>query len=645
MENKEQLNRTIAEVWNQKYVVPLYQRNFAWGEDQIEQLIQDLYDHSPKQAAENLQLDNYYLGSLVTMLRRDESLEVIDGQQRLTALHILCRKLDILSSPKLSYDSRPEVELFFKTLFLQDWKSAVEWSKRADRTKIARLLDAVKIVDEYRLRTDHGALRLSELAEKYPTEYEMFRDYVLKNVVLICTPLPADSDVAAYFEIMNNRGEQLQAHEILKAELMRPLPDSKRSLLAEIWDGCSQMDIPVQSSLSSLRTIGLFGDNYDQLHTNVIENYCKDGQNSAPKTIDEILADDFTDSIKVDSTNDKEKTERVNRPIIDFPNFLMQTLRLFEKYENKDKETMLTTPLNADAMPMKKPEYIVDPLLFAEFMLRVRVLFDRYVIKSQGGDKDNNADLKWTMLRPYRYENQLRLRNTFSDNSNESDDDSVSDNSRVIKQQSMLQVTFRAQRYKDWLFDLLDWLLHCGTNVSEVSNIEMSTYLDEWIYAYYQKLCCEWSKKAGDLLAAGTDTPRFLFNLVDYLYWVASKQDNAGIRYASEIKKHNFRFKYYNSVEHHLPKSYEKNDGVDVDMIGNLCLVSKSINSSLNKEGPLEKAKVDKNTQPKRRVMYKITNDDEHWGRKQIEDHQKDIVDLLSKCATLLGQTENRELI
>lgn len=47
MSKVEQLNRTIEEVWRERYVVPLYQRNFAWTEDQIGQLLQDLYDHSP----------------------------------------------------------------------------------------------------------------------------------------------------------------------------------------------------------------------------------------------------------------------------------------------------------------------------------------------------------------------------------------------------------------------------------------------------------------------------------------------------------------------------------------------------------------------------------------------------------------------
>lgn len=40
------LNKNIAEIWQDDYVVPLYQRNYAWQESQIQQLLQDIYDNS-----------------------------------------------------------------------------------------------------------------------------------------------------------------------------------------------------------------------------------------------------------------------------------------------------------------------------------------------------------------------------------------------------------------------------------------------------------------------------------------------------------------------------------------------------------------------------------------------------------------------
>lgn len=119
MSKEQSLNKTIAQIWENKYVVPLYQRNFAWTEEQIGQLLQDIYDNAPK--SDNDDCGNYYLGSLVVLERKDGVWEVIDGQQRLTCLHLICKYLDVLNKPCLTYDSRPEVERFFADLFKKSW--------------------------------------------------------------------------------------------------------------------------------------------------------------------------------------------------------------------------------------------------------------------------------------------------------------------------------------------------------------------------------------------------------------------------------------------------------------------------------------------------------------------------------------------
>ena len=144
----------------------------------------------------------------------------------------------------------------------------------------------------------------------------------------------------------------------------------------------------------------------------------------------------------------------------------------------------------------------------------------------------------------------------------------------------------------------------------------------------------KWDSESRPLLAAGTDTPRFLLNFIDYLYWLASKQEKSIVRFANKIS--DFQFRYYNSVEHHLPKSY-KNTDVDMDSIGNLCLISRHKNSSLNDKGPEEKAKIEEGLQPKRLIMYRITRAKQHWGKVEIEEHQKDIEDLLDQIYNLLS--------
>lgn len=126
----------------------------------------------------------------------------------------------------------------------------------------------------------------------------------------------------------------------------------------------------------------------------------------------------------------------------------------------------------------------------------------------------------------------------------------------------------------------------------------------------------------------GVKVPHFLFNFIDYLYWVQSPSD--------------FKFTYRNSVEHHLPQSYknEINEGL-LDNLGNLCLVSKSSNSKMNNEHPTGKAAIDgkyykTNLPPKQKVIYDLTNHKKQWGNIEILNHRIEIADLLDKREEIL---------
>ncbi|MBQ3832669.1 MAG: DUF262 domain-containing protein, partial [Bacteroidales bacterium] len=102
------LGKCIKEIFDgQKYIVPLYQRNFAWRKEEIERLLQDIYEAFKKD-----RYCNYYIGSLVVLKRANGDYEVIDGQQRLTTLSLITKILGINNEPRLFYDSRPEVEDF-----------------------------------------------------------------------------------------------------------------------------------------------------------------------------------------------------------------------------------------------------------------------------------------------------------------------------------------------------------------------------------------------------------------------------------------------------------------------------------------------------------------------------------------------------
>ena len=67
-----------------RYVVPLYQREYAWGKTEIERLLNDLYI-----AFKTERPKDYYLGSFVVVNGTENRFELIDGQQRLITFSIL----------------------------------------------------------------------------------------------------------------------------------------------------------------------------------------------------------------------------------------------------------------------------------------------------------------------------------------------------------------------------------------------------------------------------------------------------------------------------------------------------------------------------------------------------------------------------
>ena len=215
---------------------------------------------------------------------------------------------------------------------------------------------------------------------------------------------------------------------------------------------------------------------------------------------------------------------------------------------------------------------------------------------------------------------------------------------RIIKCLSMLQVTFRNRIYKNWLQEVLKWYIPSTEN--DISKIDYLQKLDNLALGYY-KLENEIDKATASY-AQGTDTPHFLFNFIDYLYWVAyktkyndNKQENEKIANLDNVS--DFNFNYRNSIEHHLPQSFEGQNynKTLINNLGNLCLVNKSANSRMNNESPIGKA--DKNDRyynsklnPKRKIMYDITNTKNEWGKTEIDEHYNNVVKLLKQRTNIL---------
>lgn len=278
-----------------RYVIPLYQRAYAWTDVEIEQLIDDILEHNG---------EYYYIGSLI-VYKRNREFEVIDGQQRLTTLLLLMVELGLPVKNILSFACR----------------------KKADDT-LGKYIEGKEVLDEDLEQNLVRGRRI--IAEKLSAD-QIDREVLaqkLTHLRLYRIQVPPNTDLNRYFEIMNTRGEQLEQHDILKATLMSEIQDdAAKSLFAKIWEACSDMSGYVQMHFDVSTRRLLFGWDWNWLQEIDYDELAEQDDDEPEFSIDEILAPGF--KVRYDDGG-ADKNERVRfESVIDFPYFLLHVLRVY----------------------------------------------------------------------------------------------------------------------------------------------------------------------------------------------------------------------------------------------------------------------------------------------------------------------------
>lgn len=601
-----------------KYIIPIYQRNYEWKQPQIAQLIKDIEDARTRTGGES---KNYYIGSLVVAKRKDGSFEVIDGQQRLTTLTILKRYLENISNIQNS-----DVNLSF------EHRASAENALNNDKEpKDPAILGGFKDVE--------NALT------KEIQDIGSFKNYLYENVFILRTIVPEHTDLNHYFEIMNTRGEQLEKHEIVKARLMQVLPEEEQKTFAVIWDACSDMSRFAISGFKGgeLRE-KLFGSelNYIPTFDEIAKAYLDNNESSQSKkenntdklkeeknTIENILLRNSAESEK-DNNEDEGKLAS----IIDFPNFLMHVLRIYKDGKKEDyplDEKFLLSSFDTLLLGNNDEEKRKIVSDFMDTLIKCRFLFDYYILKS---DYRKEEDGRWVILKPAHSDKKtIYGKNTFG--SDDSD-------RKLILLQSMFHVSFTARNYKDWLFESLEWLV---TNANDISSSHFENdfikKLEEIALKYYEN-----RSKNSELTY--TKINHYVLNYLDYkilsVYekyktnesgrYIFPDKDKRDENYEQFLKALNeFQFFNRSSVEHYYPqKAVNPWDDPILHNLGNLCLIGHSNNSLLSNREPsekrnrvLERLKMKTAESAKQLVMMMYKD----WTKENAKDHYDKMMALL----------------
>lgn len=613
---------TISDLFDDKnkckYIIPIYQRNYAWGDDEISSLLQDIKNACEKTKEKD---KSYYIGSLVVYRRENSDFEVIDGQQRLTTLTLIMHYLGKLSFRNVFFEHRDESEQALSNLNSEKLPS--NFSQALKTIK--------KVIDEWGNNKD-------EIVK-----------FLLDKVEIIRTEVPEGTDLNHYFEIMNTRGEQLEKHEILKARLMKKLSKgTKQSLFAKIWDACSDMSRYVVMGIiePELRK-NIFGEDWTNIpktFTEIVDNYKGEEKDTTPDVdpqqngnseSDESsiisLIENYNDKI-VQSIQNNEFTNGSFNSVIDFPNFLIHVLRVYLEQNPKDKSVRDISLDEKYLLSYFDEEWGEDDVIkFIDILLSCRYLFDKYVIKSSTLRAENEHWSLWTIIKGKS--SNYYYKNTFgSDNDESNDTESNEKTKSVIMLLSMFHVSNPSRIYKNWLYAVLRALYAHREKIKFNSYVR---FLEKLCDKFYFGNNCQ-EKDITDIILGkekidfssnnkkwndGVLVPNFIFNRLDYQLWKEHKE-----------KYPKFRFTFRNSVEHHYPQHPSVGDELESGLndFGNLYLLSQSKNSSLGNSSPEEKKKHYRNNEYDSLKQAIMMNYNE-WTEREIKEHGEEMLKILNQ--------------
>jgi len=604
------VNRLLNE---DTYAIPLYQRNFAWTYDEIEQLLNDVADAFQENR------DNYYIGTLVVN-KENDIFKIIDGQQRTTALNLIALALkhefgfDRLKAVKLTFPARKKSNKNIQDLFTK--KKILE----GDENELTR---------GYR----HAKDALKKVLEERQLDPQSFVDYLFDNVIIFRSILPEDLDLNLYFERFNSRGEQLEAHEILKAQMMSKFGEDQEMAqkFARIWDACAEFDKPVASQFKMRRKRAddfqererIFGWHFTNYSFHNIYNDIDFHQNERRKLSD-ILGKKITEkNIEVDKDFGDYTT------VIDFPTFLLHVLAIAEGKKTDEIQLDDKKLLALFDIKNKDKTWVIE---FSEFLLRIKHIFDNYIVRNSNTDSSSRNKDEWFLQKGTYYEYQPNgkskehyiveerfTNNTFSDSEI---------NQNIILLQSMFAVTFTANRDSRWLYEILQFLFN---HIEELNQTEFASQFKDSLEKMAVRYAEERLFTEDKTIKKYGAIPVYAFNFVDYVLW----KNREELKKDYDIKFEDFKFAYRRSIEHWFPQHpnsdeiVEKMDDKFLHSFGNLCIITDSQNSKFGNLVPSAKYKqwegIFNRQSLKLQMMADVTVKNDKWSIREIQFMEKEV--------------------
>lgn len=678
------------------FEIPPYQRLYEWEKEQIETLLEDV-----KKACFNAQgeLQNkiYFIGNVVVSQQNGKYI-LIDGQQRLTTLFLIgvyfaSKNFGNWGEFIAKQDKQIRISMPLRE---EEEKWLLDFIKKTRGKGFGENLIASSSIHEKIL----GGLKTIQtwFEQNFKDNQERegcFSTFLYNNVCFALVELAEDTDLNQFFVRMNNRGKQLEKHEILKAKLLGILQKNNGSdkweKYAKIWDLCSDMDKYIFQSVSDRSIL----------------NSSNDGSRNISDVSEPSLLNILTkENVKNNGIDIYENNgvERV-KSIIDFPTFLLHVAKLVNKTEkdipiNKDKllENIVSEERDGSysGLVLNTPRSVEKFILS---MLKYRVLFDYFVIK-RVIDENLSRKGEYSIRRLYKPENNPY----YSIGVSVMDDlGTVQNYLRVAREgdkqnyhhwltsflgkvaliakfrieiteqgfknivESVARDSQKEKKEEEWQKECIDFLerLDKDLAIQQMNNNgderNLLSIAKKWLNPHCELLDFI-EENFGDFVSklnSGTKTPHYWFYRLEYYLWKnrgsynveSIETDEGNITFEQIADK--YRFRGLNSIEHIQPqsKAIENNwNDMNINCFGNLALISQSFNSSLSDqrigkkfEDIKERIRDNRVESLKMCLAYiKCGGKNTEWNPETAKKHQDKMLEVLK--VSLENKKQNRGL-
>ena len=228
----------LKNILNKHYSVDYFQREYRWGQKQIEQMLSDFQNEFEKyydmkhDTTSVKQYGYYYMGSIVVS-NDDNDNKIVDGQQILTSLTLL---LIYLNNLQKELKTNPQVDIL-KSLIYSDNCGVKEFNISVkDRKECLECLFENKI-NNYTAKdesTQNMLDRYLDIVTHFPDDLKkektlpIFIYWIIEKILLLEIITPSDDAAHTIFLTMNDRGLSLNSAEMMKAYIIQKINESER---------------------------------------------------------------------------------------------------------------------------------------------------------------------------------------------------------------------------------------------------------------------------------------------------------------------------------------------------------------------------------------------------------------------------------